>query len=112
MKTVETKIRQQASRIARDYVAILQAGREPAALEYIMSRQKYGILDAIADDRLNHYKTLDRVESWARKFIKDDLAATPFLADRLNAFRKARHEREQEEAREEQRAWKALPAIA
>jgi hypothetical protein len=112
MKTLAHKINIEANRIAREYVQILESGKEPATLGSIIQATRYGILGAINDARANSSDTLEKVRVSAHYNIKRDLESRPELAQRLIDFRKARTERDNQEAIAEQRNWRSFPSMA
>lgn len=97
-KATSYKITRQINKLAFDYVATIARGQEPALLAAWVEGNKYDIMDAINDARLNMGKTLVRVEYGAKAKIKELLAGEPALAARLVEFRKASEAREKEEA--------------
>lgn len=112
MKTLSQKINTEANRLARQYVAILAKGGEPATLAAQIETQRYGIMSNINDGRANMGDTLEKVRRLAHDRIAMDLQSAPELAQRLIEFRATRAAREYQTAAAESRNWKPFPALA
>lgn len=111
-RTLSQKIAAEAARICRDYINILERGQEPATLRSIVQANRADILECINDGRANMSDTIEKVRSQAHFNIKCELELRPELAQRLIDFRAARKARDEQEAMNEQRNWRPLPAIA
>jgi hypothetical protein len=111
-RSLSDKIEIEAAIISKQYIKILESGKEPATLFHIIECNKYGILESINDKRVNMYDTLEKVRTKAHFNIKCELQLRPDLAQRLLAFRSARQKQDELESINEQRNWLPLPALA
>lgn len=111
MQSVSDKIALEASRLARAYVNILRDGGEPALLRAQIEENKYDIMEAIGDGRLNMSKTLERVYREAKWRIEVKLENEPALKALLIDYRAERAAKEAAAAAEEQKNWRPLPKI-